>query len=53
MRQSGIFELAYKWLKLLRRRGYEGDVSYYYWLAYSAYMVGDEQMAEKGMEAGD
>ncbi|MFP3125192.1 tetratricopeptide repeat protein [Ectobacillus funiculus] len=43
----GHFELAYKWLKLLRRRGYEGDVSYYYWLAYSAYMVGDEQMAEK------
>ncbi|MEH7461560.1 tetratricopeptide repeat protein [Bacillus thuringiensis] len=43
----GRFESAYKWLKVLKRQGYEGDVSFYYWFAYSAYMVNDEQTAEK------
>ena len=43
----GHFEPAYKWFKLLKRQGYEGDVSFYYWFAYSAYMVKDQQVAEK------
>jgi tetratricopeptide (TPR) repeat protein len=43
----GRFETAYKWLKTLKRQGYEGDVSFYYWFAYSAYMSGDTYTAEK------
>ncbi|MDM5157224.1 tetratricopeptide repeat protein [Bacillus sp. DX1.1] len=43
----GHFASAYKWLKLLKRQGYEGDVSFYYWFAYSAYMVKDQHTAEK------
>ncbi|MCT6916778.1 MAG: tetratricopeptide repeat protein [Bacillus wiedmannii] len=43
----GHFEPAYKWFKVLKRQGYEGDVSFYYWFAYSAYMVKDQQVAEK------
>ncbi|MFD3446515.1 tetratricopeptide repeat protein [Microbacteriaceae bacterium 4G12] len=43
----GRFESAYKWLKSLKRTGYEGDFSFYHWLAYSAYMTGDTQTAEK------
>ncbi|MCV5597913.1 hypothetical protein OFN66_29975, partial [Escherichia coli] len=43
----GHFEHAYKWFKVLKRQGYEGDVSFYYWFAYSAYMVKDQQVAEK------
>lgn len=46
----GKFEPAYRWLKLLKRQGYEGDVSFYYWFAYSAYMVKDEVTAEKMWE---
>lgn len=43
----GRFQTAYKWLKILKRQGYEGDVSFHYWLAYSAYMIGDTHTAEK------
>ncbi len=43
----GHFEHAYKWLKLLKRQGYEGDVSFYYWFAYASYMVKDYRTAEK------
>ncbi|MBJ7968329.1 hypothetical protein JDS84_33580, partial [Bacillus cereus] len=43
----GYFEHAYKWFKVLKRQGYEGDVSFYYWFAYSAYMVKNQQVAEK------
>ncbi|HDR7621488.1 TPA: tetratricopeptide repeat protein [Bacillus mycoides] len=43
----GHFEPAYKWFKVLKRQGYEGDVSFYYWFAYSAYMVKEQQVAEK------
>lgn len=43
----GHFESAYRWLRLLKRQGYEGDVSFYYWFAYAAYMVKDQQTAEK------
>ncbi|PEA83529.1 tetratricopeptide repeat protein [Bacillus pseudomycoides] len=43
----GHFASAYKWLRLLKRQGYEGDVSFYYWFAYAAYMIKDQQTAEK------
>ncbi|MBO9129928.1 tetratricopeptide repeat protein [Bacillus sp. 165] len=43
----GRYELGYKWLKSLKRQGYEGDVSFYYWLSYSAYMVGETHTAQK------
>lgn len=43
----GKFESAYRWLKHLKRQGYEGEFSFYYWLAYSAYMCNDKSVAEK------
>ncbi|WP_379970452.1 tetratricopeptide repeat protein [Ectobacillus sp. sgz5001026] len=43
----GKFESAYRWLNQLKRQGYEGDFSFYYWLAYSAYMCDDKNVAEK------
>ncbi|MCP8970618.1 tetratricopeptide repeat protein [Ectobacillus ponti] len=43
----GRYEDAYRWLKLLKRYGYEGDFSFYYWLAYTAYKTGDQATADK------
>jgi tetratricopeptide (TPR) repeat protein len=43
----GRYDLGYKWLKSLKRQGYEGDASFYYWFAYCAYNVGEKQIAEK------
>ena len=43
----GKYSLAYKWLKQLQKQGFEGDSSYYFWLATSAYHLGHEQTAQK------
>lgn len=43
----GKYSLAYKWLKQLQKQGFEGDSSYYFWLATSAYHLGHEQTAKK------
>lgn len=43
----GKYSLAYKWLKQLQKQGFEGDGSYYYWLATSAYHLGHEKTARK------
>jgi tetratricopeptide (TPR) repeat protein len=41
----GHSEKAFEWLKSLQKIGFEGDASYYYWLAHSAYETGREQTA--------
>jgi len=41
------YELAYYWLKKIHKMGFQGDVSFYYWLAYAAYFTGKEQTAKK------
>lgn len=43
----GKYSLAFKWLKQLQKQGFEGDSSYYFWLATSAYHLGYEQTAKK------
>nr|WP_106780904.1 tetratricopeptide repeat protein [Lysinibacillus timonensis] len=42
----GEHELAFKWLRSMSKRGYEGDNGFYFWLAQSAYFSGHEQIAE-------
>ncbi|MDX8363889.1 tetratricopeptide repeat protein [Cytobacillus sp. IB215665] len=41
----GESELAYKWLKQLYKQGFEGDGTYYYWLANAAYYSNHESFA--------
>lgn len=46
----GRFDLAFKWLRHLYKIGFDGDYSFYYWLAYSAYYTGHEQLAKTAWE---
>lgn len=41
----GEYEHAYKWLRSMHKRGYEGDPGFYFWLAQSAYFSGQQQIA--------
>jgi tetratricopeptide (TPR) repeat protein len=43
----GKYDFAYQWLKQLYKKGFEGDATYYYWLATSAYQLGFEQTARR------
>ena len=43
----GQYEQAYKWLRSMSRRGYEGDAGFYFWLAQSAYFSGHEAAAKQ------
>jgi tetratricopeptide (TPR) repeat protein len=42
----GEHEMAHFWLRKLYKKGYEGDGSFYYWLAYSSYHSGHEAFAK-------
>ncbi len=42
----GEHELAFKWLRSMSKRGYEGDSGFYFWLAQSAYICGYEEIAK-------
>ena len=42
----GEHELAFKWLRSMSRRGYNGDSGFYFWLAQSAYFCGYEEIAK-------
>lgn len=42
----GEYEDAYKWLKSIYSKGYIGDSGFYFWLAHSAYFVGQDKFAE-------
>lgn len=41
----GQYEQAYKWLRSMSKRGYEGDSGFYFWLAQAAYYSGHEDVA--------
>lgn len=41
----GRYDDAYKWLRSLQKRGYEGDPGFYFWLSHSAYFSGHENEA--------
>jgi len=36
----GRYEEAYKWLRSLQKRGFEGDPGFYFWLSHAAYFSG-------------
>lgn len=42
----GRHDLGYKWLRSLYKSGFEGDDTFYYWLAASAYGTGRTEFAE-------
>ncbi|PLT29029.1 tetratricopeptide repeat protein [Peribacillus deserti] len=44
---TGQYEQAYKWLKLLQKKGFDHDGTFYYWLADSAYHLGHTHTAEQ------
>jgi tetratricopeptide (TPR) repeat protein len=43
----GRYEDAYKWLRSLQKKGYEGDPGFYFWLSHSAYFSGHEEVARQ------
>ncbi|GER74404.1 tetratricopeptide repeat protein [Weizmannia acidilactici] len=46
----GRFEEAYHWLNRLKKAGFDGDASFYYWLSQAAYYTGRQQAAESAWE---
>lgn len=42
----GRYDLAYKWLRLLQKQGFEGDGTFYYWLSWASYKTGRTGLAE-------
>lgn len=46
----GEYEHAFKWLRSMSKRGYEGDPGFYFWLAQSAYFSGHEQIANEAWQ---
>ena len=43
----GRYEEAFKWLRSLQKKGYEGDPGFYFWLSHSAYFSGHEDIARQ------
>lgn len=41
----GRYAEAFKWLRSLQKKGYEGDPGFYFWLSHSAYFSGHEDVA--------
>ncbi len=46
----GEYRAAYQLLRKLHKQGYEGDGPFYYWLSYSAFFTGKEQLAHSAWE---
>jgi tetratricopeptide (TPR) repeat protein len=42
----GDYPKAYFWLNRLKKQGFEGDASYYFWLSQAAYSTGHRQTAK-------
>lgn len=43
----GQYEVAYKWLRSMQKRGYTGDAGFYFWLSHAAYFSGHEESSKK------
>ncbi len=48
---TGYHDQAYRWLRWLDKHGYEGDGSFYYWLALSAHRTGNQGVAERAWKS--
>ncbi|MGG3891395.1 tetratricopeptide repeat protein [Metabacillus fastidiosus] len=44
------YAFAYRWLRSIYKQGFEGDETFYYWLSYSSYYVGNVKFAEQMWE---
>ncbi|HSI66677.1 MAG TPA: tetratricopeptide repeat protein [Planococcus sp. (in: firmicutes)] len=42
----GKYKEAYRWLKSLQKRGFDGDPAFYFWLSHAAYHSGHEEAAK-------
>lgn len=42
----GQYDVSYKWLRSMQKKGYEGDAGFHFWLAHSAYFSGHEKVAK-------
>ena len=47
----GKYEQAFKWLRSLQRKGFEGDPGFYFWLSHSAYFSGHKEVAKNAWKA--
>lgn len=47
----GKYEQAFKWLRSLQRKGFEGDPGFYFWLSHSAYFSGHEEVAKNAWKS--
>jgi tetratricopeptide (TPR) repeat protein len=46
----GRYEESYFWLKNLYKKGFDGDVNFYYWLSYAAHHTGHHKTARAAWE---
>ncbi len=46
----GKYKEAYRWLRSLQKRGFEGDTAFYFWLSHSAYHSGHEEISRQAWE---
>lgn len=42
----GQYDVAYKWLRSMQKRGYIGDAGFYFWLSHAAYFSGHEESSK-------
>lgn len=43
----GKYKEAFRWLKSLQKRGFDGDPAFYFWLSHAAYHSGHEETARQ------
>ncbi|TWT00094.1 lipopolysaccharide assembly protein LapB [Planomicrobium sp. CPCC 101079] len=43
----GKYKEAYRWLRSLQKRGFDGDPAFYFWLSHAAYHSGHEDVARQ------
>ncbi|WP_330217502.1 hypothetical protein [Planococcus halocryophilus] len=46
----GKYKEAYRWLKSLQKRGFEGDAAFYFWLSHAAYHSGHEEASRQAWD---
>ncbi|AQU78772.1 transcriptional regulator [Planococcus faecalis] len=46
----GKYKEAYRWLKSLHKKGFEGDAAFYFWLSHAAYHSGHEDASRQAWD---
>ncbi|QPQ34393.1 MULTISPECIES: tetratricopeptide repeat protein [unclassified Lysinibacillus] len=46
----GQYEIAFKWLRSMQKRGYLGDPGFYFWLSHAAYFSGYDDISKSAWE---